>query len=92
MGIDKMVDEIAAVRSLTDKPFGVDLLTAAPGDMEKQVQAIIDGGGRVFVAGLGVPRDVIDDTNGCQPRLGGENTLRESRLRYVVVLTRRELV
>jgi len=60
MGIDKMVDEIAAVRALTDKPFGVDLLTAAPGDMETQVQAIIDGGGRVFVAGLGVPRDAIE--------------------------------
>ena len=60
MGLDKMVDEIAKVRTLTDKPFGVDLLTAAPGDMEAQVKAIIDGGGRVFVAGLGVPRDVIE--------------------------------
>jgi enoyl-[acyl-carrier protein] reductase II len=60
MGLDKMVDEIAKVRSLTDKPFGVDLLTAAPGDMETQVTAIIEGGGRVFVAGLGVPRDVIE--------------------------------
>jgi enoyl-[acyl-carrier protein] reductase II len=60
MGLDRMVDEIAKVRALTDKPFGVDLLTAAPGDMEAQVKAIIDGGGRVFVAGLGVPRDVIE--------------------------------
>jgi enoyl-[acyl-carrier protein] reductase II len=60
MGIEKMVEEIARVRTLTDKPFGVDLLTAAPGDMETQVKAIIDGGGRVFVAGLGVPRDVIE--------------------------------
>ena len=55
-----MVDEMRAVRALTAKPFGVDLLTAAPGDMAAQVQAIIDDGGRVFVAGLGVPRDVID--------------------------------
>jgi len=60
MGIEKMVEEIARVRTLTEKPFGVDLLTAAPGDMETQVKAIIDGGGRVFVAGLGVPRDVIE--------------------------------
>jgi enoyl-[acyl-carrier protein] reductase II len=60
MGLERMVAEIAAVRERTDKPFGVDLLTAAPGDMATQVQAIIDGGGRVFVAGLGVPRDVID--------------------------------
>ena len=60
MGQLKMVEEIAAVRALTDMPFGVDLLTAAPGDMPAQVQAVIDGGARVFVAGLGVPRDVIE--------------------------------
>ncbi len=56
----EMVAEIAAVRGLTDKPFGVDLLTAAPQDMPKKVQAIIDGGATVFVAGLGVPREVVD--------------------------------
>lgn len=60
MGMDEMVREIAATRELTDKPFGVDLLTAAPGDMVAQVNAIIDGGGSVFVAGLGVPREVVD--------------------------------
>jgi enoyl-[acyl-carrier protein] reductase II len=57
---DRMVDEIRAVKALTDKPFGVDLLTALPGQVEKNVQSIIDEGGRVFVAGLGVPREVID--------------------------------
>jgi enoyl-[acyl-carrier protein] reductase II len=60
MGMNVMVEEIAAVRAATDKPFGVDLLTAAPGDMEASVNAIADGGGTVFVAGLGVPRDVVD--------------------------------
>ncbi len=60
MGSKRMIEEIAAVRELTDKPFGVDLLTAMPGDMPAQVQAVIDGGARVFVAGLGVPRDVIE--------------------------------
>jgi enoyl-[acyl-carrier protein] reductase II len=60
MGDEEMVAEIAAVRELTDRPFGVDLLTAAPQDMPAKVQAIIDGGASVFVAGLGVPREVID--------------------------------
>lgn len=60
MGRDKMNEEIAATRARTDKPFGVDLLTASPGDMVTQVKDIIDGGARVFVAGLGVPRDAID--------------------------------
>ena len=60
MGDDEMVREIAATAAATDQPFGVDLLTAAPQDMTKKVQQIIDGGGTVFVAGLGVPREVID--------------------------------
>jgi enoyl-[acyl-carrier protein] reductase II len=60
MAHEQMIGEIAQVRELTDAPFGVDLLTAAPGDMAAKVQSIIDGGARVFVAGLGVPRDVIE--------------------------------
>ena len=60
MGNDQMVAEIAAVREHTTKPFGVDLLTAAPGDLAKKVGQIADGGATVFVAGLGVPRDVVD--------------------------------
>jgi len=57
---DQMVAEIAAVAAATDKPFGVDLLTAAPQDMAAKVRAISNGGGSVFVAGLGVPAEVID--------------------------------
>jgi enoyl-[acyl-carrier protein] reductase II len=60
MAHDEMVGEIGKVRELTQKPFGVDLLTAAPGDMAAKVTDIIDGGATVFVAGLGVPRDVVE--------------------------------
>jgi len=60
MGHAEMVDEIALTAELTDRPFGVDLLTAAPQDMEAKVRAIADGGATVFVAGLGVPREVIE--------------------------------
>src|SRR5688572_21598000 len=60
MGPEKMVEEMRAVRGLTDKPFGVDLLTAMPGDLVGQVRTIIDEGASVFVAGLGVPRDVVE--------------------------------
>jgi enoyl-[acyl-carrier protein] reductase II len=57
---DQMVQEIAEVRKLTSKPFGVDLLAALPDHLPAQVQQIIDGGARLFVAGLGVPRDVVE--------------------------------
>ena len=60
MSTAMMVDEIAATRALTDKPFGVDLLTAMPGSMAEQVDQIIRGGASVFVAGLGVPVEVVE--------------------------------
>lgn len=60
MGPDELPEEMARVRALTDKPFGVDLLTAMPGQVEAGIRSVIDGGATIFVAGLGVPREVID--------------------------------
>lgn len=60
MGLDRMITEMDLVAGATTKPWGVDLLTALPGDMPEQVRAIIEHGGRVFVAGLGVPREVVN--------------------------------
>jgi len=60
MGNETMVAEMAAVRAATDRPFGVDLLTAMPGGMTEQVEMIIEGGASAFVAGLGVPTEVVD--------------------------------
>jgi enoyl-[acyl-carrier protein] reductase II len=60
MGDETMAAEIAAVRNATDKPFGVDLLTAMPGGMTEQVKVIIEGGATAFVAGLGVPIEVVE--------------------------------
>lgn len=60
MSNEQLVDEMAKVRELTDKPFGVDLLTAFPDTLMRQVETLIKGGASVFVAGLGVPRDAID--------------------------------
>src|SRR5438105_3016711 len=59
MSQDEMVDEIRAVKAATSKPFGVDLLTALPEQMMSNIELVIREGAQVFVAGLGVPRDVI---------------------------------
>jgi enoyl-[acyl-carrier protein] reductase II len=48
-------EEIRKVRDLTDKPFGVDLLAAVPESLERTADAIIEGGARAFISGLGVP-------------------------------------
>jgi enoyl-[acyl-carrier protein] reductase II len=60
MSHDQMKDEIAAVREATERPFGVDLLTALPVGLEDKVRDIVAGGATAFVAGLGVPREVVD--------------------------------
>lgn len=60
MSAEELPEEMASVRQLTTKPFGVDLLTAMPGQVEQGVRSVIDGGARVFVAGLGVPREAVD--------------------------------
>jgi enoyl-[acyl-carrier protein] reductase II len=60
MSNETMVAEMAAIRAATDKPFGVDLLTAMPGGMTEQVKLVIQGGASAFVAGLGVPTEVVE--------------------------------
>ncbi len=60
MSSDELVIQLTEVRAITDRPFGVDLLTAFPESLERNVELSIEGGASVFVAGLGVPRHVID--------------------------------
>lgn len=60
MRAGELDDEISRLEELTAKPFGVDLLTALPDQVEQGIRTVIDRGARIFVAGLGVPREVID--------------------------------
>src|SRR5580704_16689398 len=60
MSSEQLAYEIAATRVLTDKPFGVDLLTAFPDTLKHNVELLIEGGASTFVAGLGVPSHVIE--------------------------------
>ena len=60
MSTSHLASEMALVKSLTSKPFGVDLLTAFPETLDQNVELLIEGGASAFVAGLGVPRHVID--------------------------------
>ena len=70
MRANELVEEIAATRALTKLPFGVDLLTALPGQVEQGVAALIAGGASVFVAGLGVPREVVDELHAANVIVG----------------------
>lgn len=60
MTSEEMVEEIRATKALTARPFGVDLLTALPDQMVHNVELMIQERVPVFVAALGVPREVID--------------------------------
>ena len=59
MSPDQLASEIRATKELTSRPFGVDLLTALPAQMLESVDVMIDADVPVFVAALGVPREVI---------------------------------
>jgi len=58
-GPDEIREQMRKVRALTDKPFGVDLLTAVPESLEAACDVIIEEGASCFVAGLGVPYPIM---------------------------------
>src|SRR5579875_2621233 len=53
-------EQMRKVKSLTDKPFGVDLLAASPDSLTASVDIIIEEGASSFVAGLGVPMPIME--------------------------------
>ena len=61
MGPDELRDEIHKTRELTDKPFAVDLLAPIPDQIRPQIQVIFEEEVRIFVAGLAVPAEFIDE-------------------------------
>jgi enoyl-[acyl-carrier protein] reductase II len=61
MTTELLESEMARVRTMTNKPFGVDLLTASPDSIERNLKAVIEGGASIYVAGLGIPREIIDE-------------------------------
>lgn len=60
MSSPQLASEIALTKTLTDLPFGVDLLTAFPDTLVQNVELLIEGGATSFVAGLGVPVPVVE--------------------------------
>jgi enoyl-[acyl-carrier protein] reductase II len=59
-GPDFIREQMRLVKTLTDKPFGVDLLAASPDSLLASVDVIIEEGASSFVAGLGVPMPILE--------------------------------
>jgi enoyl-[acyl-carrier protein] reductase II len=59
-GPDFIREQMRAVKKLTDKPFGVDLLAASPDSLVASVDVIIEEGASAFIAGLGVPMPILE--------------------------------
>ncbi|MEM0986219.1 MAG: nitronate monooxygenase [Pseudomonadota bacterium] len=57
---DFIAEQMQAVRGLTNRPFGVDLLAAQPETLEESVDVIIENGADSFIAGLGVPLPIME--------------------------------
>ena len=60
LGPDQIRDQMRKVRTLTDRPFGVDLLAASPESLTASVDVIINEGASAFIAGLGVPMPILE--------------------------------
>ena len=54
-------EEIHRTRDLTDKPFAVDLLAPIPDRIRPQMEVLFEEDVRIFVAGLAVPAEFIDE-------------------------------
>jgi enoyl-[acyl-carrier protein] reductase II len=61
MGPDELREQIQRTRDLTDKPFAVDLLAPNPERIRPQIEVIYDEKVEIFVAGLAVPAEFIDE-------------------------------
>jgi enoyl-[acyl-carrier protein] reductase II len=57
-------EQMRLVKTLTDKPFGVDLLAASPESLTASVEIIIEEGASAFIAGLGVPMPIMQRLKG----------------------------
>ena len=61
MGPDELRREIRQTRELTDRPFAVDLLAPIPDMMRDAIRVVFDEDVKIFVAGLAVPSEFIDE-------------------------------
>ncbi|MDP3768901.1 MAG: nitronate monooxygenase [Dehalococcoidia bacterium] len=61
MDAEEVRKQIRQTRELTDKPFAVDLLAPMPERIRPQVQVLFEEDVKVFVAGLAVPAEFIDE-------------------------------
>ena len=60
LSVDEMAAQIRAVKTLTDKPFGVDLLAPLPKVLDAATDLMIAEGVAAFISGLGVvPQPVL---------------------------------
>ena len=59
-GPDFIREQMRQVKTLTDRPFGVDLLAASPESLTASVDVIIEEGASAFIAGLGIPMPIME--------------------------------
>lgn len=58
---DELREEIRRTRDLTDRPFAVDLLAPIPDMIRPQMEVLFQEEVRIFVAGLAVPSEFIEE-------------------------------
>lgn len=59
MNLGKLEVELDKTRSATSRPFGIDVLTAMPGEIDMFLSTILDSGVSMLVGALGIPKDAV---------------------------------
>lgn len=60
MKVDSLRENIRIAKSLTDKPFGVNLMLMHP-DSHDMAQVVLDEGVKIVTTGAGIPAEFMDD-------------------------------
>lgn len=60
MRVDSLRENIRIAKSLTDKPFGVNLMLMHP-DSHDMAQVVLDEGVKIVTTGAGIPAEFMDD-------------------------------
>src|SRR3972149_6430301 len=68
---DQLRAEIRLTRELSDKPFAVDLLAPIPEMIRPQMEVVFAEDVRIFVAGLAVPAEFIEEMHRREMKGGG---------------------
>ena len=67
---DQIREHIREIKSLTDKPWALDLLVPMPGVFDAQIDVMLDEGCPIFLSALGMPTELLPRLRAAGMKIG----------------------